>query len=326
MELATDFYYKEGGRLLCIDEIHRFENWNQELKNIYDSLPDMKVIFSGSSSLNLVKGRYDLSRRGIMYNLPGFSFREYLAFYKNISLKKIDFKDLLDNYQQISQKFIKIKGLLKYFKEYLQQGYYPFYNETTQKELYFQQINSIVDKIIYEDIASFYSLKTKNLIIFKQLLHYLSTITPGEISVNRLASSTKRNYATIFEYLTILEEAGLVRFLTNNKAGHSLLRHAKKVFLDNTNLLVALTNFIGKTEGPGTLRELFVLNQLQNIGIIPTYTVNGDFDVRGYIFEVGGKNKNFSQIKNIKKSFLVLDDIVIGDKHKIPLYLFGFLY
>lgn len=326
LKLATDFYYKEGGRLLCIDEIHRFKNWNQELKNIYDTLPDLKVIFSGSSSLNLIRGKYDLSRRGVIYNLPGFSFREYLIFYKNITIPKISFEKLTTDYQKISQDFIKIRGFLKYFNEYLYYGYYPFFKETKHKELYFQQIKNIIDKIIYEDIASFYNLKTNNLIVFKQIIYYLSTISPGEINVNRLSNSLKKNNITISEYLSILEEASVIRFLTNNKTGHLLVRHAKKVFLDNPNLLIAINNYIGKNEEIGTLRELFVLNQLQNKGFIPTYVKDGDFEVNGYVFEVGGKNKDFKQIKNIKKSFLVLDDIIVGSKDKIPLYLFGFLY
>ncbi len=326
LNLAREFYLKHGGRLICVDEIHRYENWNQELKNIYDTLPDLKIIFSGSSSLNLVKGKYDLSRRGVMYNLGGFSFREYLSFEKNTDIRKFSLNKLIKNYQKISVDLMEIKNVLKNFNEYLSTGYYPFFKETGNKQLYFQQINNIIDKIIYEDIASSYSLKTKNLIIFKQILHFLATISPGKISINKLASSLERNHATISEYLNILEEASLIRFLPNNKAGHSLIRHAKKVFLDNTNLAQAINNNLGKTADTGTMRELFALNQLQNVGYVPTHTPYGDLSVDGYVFEIGWKNKNDKQIKNVKNSYLVLDDIIVADKRKIPLYLFGFLY
>lgn len=325
LNLAHEFYFKHGGRLMCIDEIHRYENWNQELKNIYDTLPELKIIFSGSSSLNLIKGKYDLSRRGITYNLAGFSFAEFLSFKHGIKTKLYTLNELIKNYKKISIELNKNKNILKYFNQYLVCGYYPFFYETNKRELYFQQINNIIDKIIYEDIASFYRLKTQNLIVFKQILHFLATISPGEISINKLADSLQKTHATISEYLEILYEASLVRFLTNNKTGHSLVRHAKKVFLDNTNLLKAISNNLGKKSDIGNMRELFIINHLQNSGYIPMYTINGDFLVGGYTFEIGGKSKNKNQIKNIKNSFLVLDDIIIADKNKIPLYLFGFI-
>ena len=326
LSIAQDAYFKHGVKLLCIDEIHRFQNWNQELKNIYDTLPELKIIFSGSSSLNLIKGKYDLSRRGVIYNLPGLSFREYLDFYHDVKIKKISFEELIKNYFKISAGFAKNRNILKYFNEYLRFGYYPFFKETDNKFLYYQQLNNIIDKIIQEDIASFYSLKTGNLILFKQILYFLATISPGEVNVNKLASSLNRNYATIAEYLSILEEASLLRFLTNNRTGHPLVRHAKKVFLENTNLLFAINANIGKNEDIGMARELFVLNQLQNNNLIPMYVKNGDFEVNGFCFEIGGKSKKNTQIKNIKNSFLALDDIISADKNKIPLYLFGFLY
>ncbi len=326
LSLAREFYLKHGGRLICIDEIHRYENWNQELKNIYDTLPDLKIIFSGSSSLNLVKGKYDLSRRGVTYNLGGFSFREYLLFEKKIDIKKFSIDKLIKDYRKISIDLMEVKSILKDFNEYLTTGYYPFFKETGSRQLYFQQINNIIDKIIYEDIASSYSLKTQNLVIFKQILCFLATISPGEINVNKLASSLEKNHATISEYLNILEEASLIRFLPIGKAGHSLIRRAKKVFLDNTNLAQAINNNLGGTIDKGTTRELFVLNQLQNAGYIPIYASGGDLSVNGYTFEIGGKNKDKRQIKGIKKSYLVLDDIIVADKNKIPLYLFGFFY
>jgi len=324
--LAREFYLKYGGRLLCIDEIHRYANWNQEIKNIYDALPNLKIIFSGSSSLNLIKGKNDLSRRGIIYQLPGLSFREYLAFAENINAPAFSLNQLFQNYQKLSSNLIKIENILKYFNEYLSAGYYPFFKETNNQQLYFQQINNIIDKTIYEDIANFYQLKTQNLITFKQILSFLASISPGEININKLANSLDKNHATIAEYLGILEETGLIRFLTTNKSGHSLVRKAKKVFLDNTNLLEALNKNLGKTLNIGTKRELFALSQLQNAGYLPFFTEKGDFLVNNYVLEIGGKNKTKKQIKESKKSFLVLDDVLIADHQKIPLHLFGFLY
>lgn len=327
LNLAGELHLKHGVNLICIDEIHRFNNWNQELKNIYDSLPGLKVIFSGSSSIDLFRGKYDLSRRGVIYNLPGFSFREFLNFFKGVEFKPCSFEQLLINRQKIAKDiYAKEKKILKYFSEYLEWGYYPFYKETGSVELYTEQLNNIINKIIYEDIASVYKLKTDNLIVFKQILYFFATITPGEVNVNKLAGSLGRNHATIAEYLSILEQAGLIRFLTNNKAGHSLVRHAKKIYLDNANLLYAIGRVAGKRIEIGTVRELFFLNQLQNIKKVPCYSAKGDFSVDDYIFEIGGKNKTDEQIENLEKAYFVLDDILIGDKKNIPLFLFGFLY
>lgn len=326
LELARELHVERGVGLICVDEIHKFPNWNQELKNIYDSFPDLKIIFSGSSSIDLVKGRYDLSRRGVVYNLAGFSFREFLIFYKKMQFEKTDLKTILKNHQIMSKKFAPKDKILKYFKEYLKVGYYPFFNNTKNVFLYGDQIGNTIDKIVYEDIASIYKLKTNNLITFKQILYFFATITPGEININKLASSLGRNHATIAEYLNILQEAGLVRFLTNDRAGHMLVRHAEKIYLDNTNLLYAIGKIVGKKVEIGMVREIFFLNQLQAIGEIPCYTKNGDFSVGRTVFEIGGKNKTDEQIKNIKNSFLVLDNILYGDSKIIPLYLFGFLY
>ena len=327
LELARTLHIEQGVELICIDEIHRFPNWNQELKNIYDSFPGLKVIFSGSSSIDLIKGGYDLSRRGVVYNLPGFSFREFLLFYKKLEFKAVSFDNILKKHQEIEKIITKEKKLLRYFKEYLKTGYYPFFNETRNNKLYNKQISNVIDKIIYEDIASIYKLKTNNLIVFKQILYFFATITPGEFSINKLASSLGHNHSTISEYLNILREAGLVQFLTNDKAGHKLVRQAEKVYLDNTNLLYAISEIVGKRAELGTAREIFFLNQLQVVEKIPCFSKKkGDFVVDEIVFEIGGKNKTTEQIENIKNSFLVLDNILFGDKKTIPLYLFGFLY
>jgi len=323
---VRDFYLKQGGRLVCIDEIHRYENWNQELKNIYDSFPDMKIIFSGSSSIDLVQGKHDLSRRGVIYNLPGFSFREYLLFETGQELEVISLDNVFSEHEKINMKLAKIENILMHFNNYLSAGYYPFYRETKEISLYYQKINNVINKIIYEDITSFYKLKTQNLIVFKQILVFLATISPGEINVHKLANSLGKNYDTAANYLEILNEANLVRFLGISKSGHALIRTAKKVYLDNTNLYGAINFNLGKEIQIGTMRENFMLNQLQNAGLNPAFSEVGDMKINGVVLEIGGKNKKTNQIKNVKNSFLVADDILIGNEKQLPLYIFGFLY
>ena len=324
-ELARDFYYQEKGRLLCLDEIHRCKNWNQELKNIYDSFPDLKVIFSGSSSLDLIKGKYDLSRRGVLHYLPGLSFREFLALEEKKSFPKISLENLFKNYKSLSREIFD-ESILYNFKKYLKRGYYPFYREDENFLFFFQKINNILDKTIYEDIASFYKLKTENLHTFKEILQFLALSPPGEVNVHKLAKSTRKNHETISHYLEILNDSCLVRFLSNNKLGHAFVRNAKKVFLDNTNILEALVFSLGKDSNVGTRRELFALNQLQNSAHKAMFSLKGDLQLGDKILEIGGKNKNFDQIKSVPNSYLVIDDILVASEKRIPLYLFGFLY
>ena len=324
--LVENFYWQEKGRLICLDEIHRYKNWNQEIKNLYDCFPDLQIIFSGSSSLDLIKGKYDLSRRALMYNLPGLSFREFLILEGKKEISPISWENLLKNYKNISQD-ISNSSILYDFKKYLQRGYYPFYLEDKEIIFFYQKINNILEKTIYEDIASFYKLKTENLYIFKEIIQFLSLVSPGEINIYKLAKSIKKNYETISHYLQILQEACLVRFLHNNKlSGHAFIRKTKKFFLDNTNILQAINFNLGNEVNIGTCRELFILNQLQNANYQVSFSAKADFLIENITLEIGGKNKDFHQIKNIPNSYLVIDNILTATEKKIPLYLFGFLY
>lgn len=326
IDCAQSFINDYDGELMFIDEIHRYKNWNQELKNIYDFFPKLKIIFSGSSSINLVKGKYDLSRRAIIYHLNGFSFREFLEYKLKIKLKIHTIDKLIKNNVLISKQLLKIPKILGYFKEYLQIGYYPFAFEFRKIDNIYNAAENIINKAIYEDIALFYNLKTANLIVFKKLLFFLATIAPGEININKLSNSLQKDNKTIIEYLQILNDTGFIRFLLNDKKGHSFVRSIEKIYIDNTVLLYAINNYLGKQIQIGLVREVFVCNQLNNAGYKIFYTKNGDITNDKYIFEIGGKNKNKKQIKDIKNSYLVLDDITVGTKNTIPLYLFGFLY
>lgn len=323
VELAREAYLKNGIRLLCIDEIHRFPNWNQELKNIYDSFPKLKIIFSGSSSLNLIKGKYDLSRRAISYELPGLSFREFLIYEKGIEHKTISFKELITKHKEISKEIAKTEDVLLFFSNYLKHHYYPFYKEELELPLYYQQINAIIDKTIYEDIASCYKLKTENLLVFKQILAFLASIPPGEINTHKISKHLKKNHETITTFLNILHETKLIRFLGTEKIGHALLKHTKKVFVDNPNILHALCYSHGLEINHGYLRELFVLNQTQNAGLKPIYNEKADVEIAKTVFEIGGKQKKVRKSSNIT---VLSDDLLVSDGDKIPLYLFGFLY
>ncbi|RKX85476.1 MAG: ATPase, partial [Spirochaetes bacterium] len=187
IDFVNELYEDYGIRYYFFDEIHKYQNWNQELKNIYDSYPDIKIVFAGRSSIDLIKGAYDLSRRGVLYRIGGMSFREYLLFNEIADIGVVTLEEILENRDRLEEKIAEIKKLKGYFNEYLVKGYYPFYleDETT----YNQKILRIIEKTIFEDISNFYKLKTENLSKFKRILSYLATIPPGELNRNSIAKN-----------------------------------------------------------------------------------------------------------------------------------------
>jgi len=325
LETADRLVKEFDGKLLCIDEIHRYKNWNQELKNIYDSYPKLTVIFSGSSSIDLVKGRYDLSRRANLKTMYGFSFREFLEIKQKVKYPVLSLEEVCANHRAHAQKLMKTPKLLGYLKEYFKTGYYPTFLELAGDQAYQNSLRGIIDKIIFEDVSSLYSLKTSNLAVLKKIVYFFATAQPGSVNINRLANSLKKDHTTIAEYVQILKDAGLLRFLLKNKQGHALVRNAEKIYLDNSNLLYALNKEVGKEPLIGAVRELFVIGNLQNAGYQVFYSTAGDIECNGSVLEIGGKNKNFSQLKTAPSGYLVKDDILIGGPKTIPLYLFGFL-
>jgi predicted AAA+ superfamily ATPase len=325
IDFVNELYEDYGVRYYFFDEIHKYQNWNQELKNIYDSYPDIKVVFSGSSSIDLIKGTYDLSRRGVLYRIGGMSFREYLLFNDTARIDAVPLDEIIKNKNKIEGKLAGIRRIKGYFKEYLGSGYYPFYLE--DKKTYHQKIIRIIGKTIYEDISNFYRLKTENLSNFKRILSYLATIPPGELNRNSIAKNIGLDNKTIQNYLNILKETGLIELVSVNKSGASLLRQTEKMYLDNPDLYKSIIEEIGYESKIGTIREIFFIKMLKNSGNKIYYSKTGDFEVNNTFFEIGGKNKTKKQIKNdLDNAFLVKDDILYGNRHEIPLYLFGFLY
>lgn len=317
-------FLEEGTNLFFIDEIHRYKGWSQELKNIYDSFPEIRIVFSGSSMLDLIKGEYDLSRRAVLLKMEGVSFREYLSMRKVYHTAPFSFEDIVINSKEISAELSAIPKISGLFKEYLEHGYYPFFLENL--EGFSGKLLSIIDKTIQTDIAGFYNLKTQNLSLFKKILMFLATNPPGQFSIHNLAQSLKVDDKTVSGYLEILTDTGLVVTLSYNSGGHKMLRKPVKYYLNNSSLYVTLAKETGYPIEKGALRESFVFSMAKNAGFTPHYTNQGDFVIGDYTFEVGGNNKKRKQIKDLEKAFLVKDDTLLAQKNVIPLYLFGFLY
>lgn len=325
LEFVHELYHLEGYKIFFIDEIHHYLNWQQELKNLYDAFPDVKIVFSGSSMLDIIRGSYDLSRRAKLFHLTGLSFREYLLFIAQAKVAPISVDTLLQDSSQLSHDIVRIDRIKGHFKEYLETGYYPFILENQSS--YYEKIYHMIEKTIFEDIAKYYNLKTENLHYFKKLLSYLASIPPGELNTHTLAQNIGLSAPTTFHYLSICQDVGLVRFIYPFEGGNAYLRRPQKLFLHNTNLYFALRQYLGETQTSGTLRELFFVQSMQDAGISIFYPKQGDFRTQHHVFEIGGKNKTRRQIKAVSHSaILIKDDILMPSKSVIPLMYWGFLY
>ncbi len=326
-ETAENFY-TYGGQYLFIDEVHKYPqkqkkiDWAQEIKNIYDTIPDLFVIYSGSSVLQLYKSQGDLSRRKSTYMLSGLSFREYLQFYKNQTFEILTFNEILNTHQTICTKISKKIKILPEFNTYLSSGYYPFFQENPEK--YLARLADVINVIIETDIPYITDIAGETLHKFKQLLAAIASIVPYSLNLSNISSELYiTDQRTLIKYINLLEKAELINTLGAKVIGNKILNKPRKIYLNNTNLMYAIDR---DHINAGTLRETFFLNQLNYLHKI-NYTKPGDFIVDNqFTFEVGGKNKTTKQIKNTESAFLALDNIETGFANKIPLWIFGFLY
>lgn len=325
LEFVNKLYNERDIRYFFIDEIHKYKDWAQELKNIYDTFPTVYVVFSGSSSLDLVKGTYDLSRRAKLFRLPGLSFREYLYLQTGLLIDPIGLNSLFDNVGKLDAEFSRIPKILGHFKNYLQYGYYPFLLE--DENSYYEKVLRIIEKTIYEDIAEYYNLKTENLHYLKKITGFLASIPPGKMNVNNIAKNLNIDFKTANNYLIMLSETNLIRMLFSNQGGNGLLRKPEKIFLNNTSLLYTLNKMRGLEPPIGNVRELFLLQSISDAQYHGFYSDIGDMLVEGRYLEIGGKNKSMAQFKKMNATgILVKDDVTSSAPNIIPLHYFGFLY
>ena len=319
---------KYGGTHVFLDEVHRYpskekaSDWSLEIKNIYDTFPDLKIVYSGSSILHLYKGKGDLSRRKASYLLNGLSFREFLEFNKIIEHKSYHLTDLLAHHEFIAREITdKIKPL-PHFKSYLKTGFYPFYNGN--EAIYFQQLQDMVNQIIDIDLPYLAAISQGAQEQLKRLLGAISSTVPYTPNMKTLASLVNvTDHITLLKYMHLLEEAQLISLLRTDLTGNKLLEKPDKIFLNNSNLKHALSF---EQTNTGSEREAFFFNQLNATERV-SYPKKGDFIANNtFVFELGGKSKTLKQIATEKNAYIVSDNIEIGLGNKIPLWLFGFLY
>lgn len=307
-------WIKEGGTHLYIDEIHKYPNWSTELKEIYDGHPTLNIVFTGSSVLDLLRGQADLSRRAVMYTMQGLSFREYLEMFHGIKLPKYKLDDVIGNKVDDSQ----LPHPLPFFRQYLQEGYYPFSKEGAFKS----RLDQVVTQTLESDIPQYVSLSVSTGRKLRRLMSIVSQSAPFKPDYSSIANAIGVSRNVLPDYFLYMERAGMIGQLRDETGGLRSLGKVEKIYVDNTNLMFALGS--GSTN-TGNLRETFFYNQTRVVADVISSKVS-DFVIGDYTFEVGGKKKGAKQIDDVPNGHIVKDDIEYGHGIAVPLWTFGLLY
>lgn len=312
-DLADEFV-KMGGKYLFIDEIHKYKDWSKELKLIYDYHSELKVVFTGSSVLDIKKGASDLSRRAVMYQMQGLSFREYLKLFHSIDMARYDLADIISQKVTLPNDFRP----LAYFKEYLERGYYPFALESD----FDIKLQQVLNQTLETDIPLFADMNVSTGRKLKQLLAIIAKSVPFKPNISSIATALGSSRNSIADYCLYIEEAGLIAQLRDATGGVRGLGKVDKIYLDNTNLIYSLG---GAMSDIGNIRETLFLNQMRVEHDVISSSVS-DFQIDNMTFEVGGKNKKQKQLQGIENGYVVKDDIEMGYANVIPLWQFGLEY
>lgn len=321
VSLAKEFVL-QGGTHLFLDEVHKYPNWSREIKLIYDQSPNLKIVFTSSSMLEIYKGESDLSRRAVSYFLKELSFREFIYFDKQITLPSYSLEEILTNHKEIAREIkLHLPTPIKEFKNYLKYGNYPYFLEN--KDSYPFKLTQTIQLILELDLSAIENISYDDSRKIKKLLVAIAQSVPFTPNISKLSERLGMSRVFLINAIKLLNRADLVMELYKSTKGVGALTKPEKLYLNNTNLIYALAP---KQAEIGTLRETFFANQMKHIHEIHL-AEKGDFLInKKYTFEVGGKNKPTKQISGIENSFVVRDDMEVGGLNIIPLYLFGFMY
>lgn len=314
-DIATKFA-QEGGKVLYIDEVHKYQDWSKEVKMMYDFLPDLKVVITGSSILELIRGTdADLSRRAIRYKLEGLSFREYLNFSLGLNIPTYTLEEILDGKVELPA---EVKYPLAHFKEYLTKGYFPFFKQDD----YYQRLENVINQTMEVDIPAYAKMNVSTARKLKQLLYVISRSVPFKPNFTEIGRAISSDRGTVADHMVYMEKSTLIRQLNFAPDGMGLVQKVDKIYLGNTCFIYALAD-----ENPeiGNIRETFFYCAMC-VNHKVTSSPAADFLVKGHTFEVGGKSKKQKQIKNVNDAFVVKDDIENAYMNIIPLWTFGFNY
>ncbi|MBL7661332.1 ATP-binding protein [bacterium] len=310
--------------MLLIDEVHRHKNWGQEIKNIYDSFPALKLIIAGSSSLELQAKSTDLSRRAIRYPLWGLSFREYLNLTLGLSIEPIELNQIFTNHIELASDLKLPADLLRHFRDYLRFGVYPYFNEGIKE--YPLCVQETIEKVIAEDIPMIFGMKADRVQMLRRLLQIVSSAPPFTLEVNNLSQELRVSKEYLMLYLRYLEKSELITILGQRAKGKKVGRKSPKLYLNNPNLFFAINTAQRLEIHLASVRESFFLHQVRvKTGVF----IDSEYDFvleHGCRVEIGGRNKKLKTTQQVTEVYSALDDIQIGFANNIPLYLFGMLY
>jgi len=311
---TVDEFVKEGGEQIFIDEIHKYENWSRELKQIYDSHPDVKVGFTGSSVLDIYKGFADLSRRAPVFMMQGLSFREYLQLFHDIEVPVYTLDDVLG----LKAKVADVNHPLPLFRDYLQRGYYPFAGDSD----YEIRLRQVINQTMEVDIPQYANMNASTGRKLKKLLAVIAQSVPFKPVMDSLATVVGVSRNVLPDYFLYMEQAGMIGQLRDDTGGIRGVGKVEKVYLDNTNMAYLMG---GEATDIGNIRETFFYNQMRVTSDVISSRIS-DFEIDGITFEVGGKKKGKKQITEVKEGYVVKDDIEYGSSNIIPLWAFGLMY
>lgn len=320
---VAERFHQQGGKHLFLDEVHKYADWQREVKNLYDFNPRLQLVVSGSSILALQRSDVDLSRRLLRYHLPELSLREFVALKEGVVLPIYTLQDVLERHAQLVD---EVKALwdspLKSFQQYMTLGAYPFFLEGEAD--YLVRINRLINLIIDYDLPEARPIEPGTLVKLKTLLYIISTAVPFTPNIAQLAGRLETSRNRLLEMLDLLEKAQLIFNLREASLGISLMNKPEKVFLHNTSLIMALAE---GQPNKGNIRETFFYTQLMGAGHRVAHPKAGDFLIDNrYTIEIGGRSKGEKQIESLQDAYLAIDDLEYGTARKIPLWLFGFLY
>lgn len=311
---TVDEFAKEGGEQIFIDEIHKYENWSRELKQIYDTHPDVKVGFTGSSVLDIYKGFADLSRRAPIFMMQGLSFREYLQLFHNIQVPVFSLDEVLNLKAEIAD----VSHPLPLFREYLQKGYFPFAGETD----FGIRLRQVINQTMEVDIPQYANMNASTGRKLKKLLTVIAQSVPFKPVMESMATVVGVSRNVLPDYFLYMEQAGMIGQLRDDTGGIRGVGKVEKVYLDNTNMAYLLG---GQATDIGNIRETFFYNQTRVVRDVISSRIS-DFEIDGKTFEVGGKKKGKKQLSDAKEGYVIKDDIEYGSANIIPLWAFGLLY
>ncbi len=314
-------FVQHGGKWMYLDEVHKYPGWSVEIKNAYDYFPDLTIVVTGSSITEILNASADLSRRAVVYDMQGLSFREYLNLSFQLQFEKIQLADLTERHTELAAGIVRELKPLAHFSEYLKTGYYPYFLEG--KEDYWTKINQTVKLILEVDLTTLKGYNVQHVHKINRLLFTIASSVPFKPNISKLSERIGLNRNLLGQYFHYLEQARLLNLLSSDRKGLAYLQKPDKVFLENTNLQYAIAP---ANVDKGNLRETFFFNQLNYVAQV-RFPSKGDFIINDkFLFEVGGKNKKASQVKGVENYFLAVDDVEVGIGTQIPLWLLGFLY